>query len=681
MNNPLKSPLEYFISPKSIAIIGASRSPEKVGYQILKNLQDSGYLGRIFPVNPNAEEILGFNCYPTIADIPSAIDLAVIVVPAKIVPAILETCGQKEIKNIIIISANFKESGNKGELLERQINELKLKYHFKILGPNCLGMINSSQNLNVTFAKPKVQNGSVGVISQSGAFCSFLLDFGEQEKIGFSKFISLGNKLDLSELDFLPLLAKDKSTDLIVMYLESISSGEKLLEALREASKVKPVIITIGGITQQGQSAAKSHTGNLTSSADLVPSILKQGGATIPDNFENLKDLIRTHLNFNQTKVNQIAVISNSGGTGVLVVDQIIKNNLNLAELELKSQNLLKEKIEKATSTQNPIDLAGEAKAKDYQIALDITNHDKNVETQIVILTPQTSTEIEKTAEVISSYVKNKKPNLIASFVGGKQIETGIEILKKNHVLHFDDPMQAMRVLSQIKSDLNYRNNNRTSKINHSNKTANSKIRQQLFTDQDYFGLINDYQLPIVPSRSISSPENLGKAISDLKTPIALKNYPSDQGHKAKENRVILNLNNYQEALDTYNQLKKLPGTIIAQSMRQTPLELMIGYKKDPVLGNIIVIGAGGKYVEIEQDVSFVIAGASEYEITQALKETKIYYVAKKIYLGNLEQKLTDIANKINLLITQFPKIKEIDLNPVFVTDHNIEIADIRIIK
>ena len=423
--------LDNFFNPKSIAIIGASRDRNKLGYQILKNIIYSGFKGRIFPVNPKASIILGKDSYESVLKIPSKIDLAVIIVPNIIIPSIMEDLGKKGVKAVIIISAGFGETGEEGKSIEDNILEIARKNKIRIIGPNCLGVIDTFLPLNVSFAAGVPIKKNLAVISQSGAMCSAILDWASKNNIGFSKFISLGNKIDIDEVDLFRALEKDKNSKVILGYFESIKRGTEFIDAASRLSFKKPIIVIKAGLSKEGAKAASSHTGALASNAEVIKAVFNKSGIIQVSDIEELFDFSEAFSVLPMPKDNKVAVLANAGGPSVIAADAISQSNLTLAKFTQNTIKNLKSKMPSSASISNPVDIVGDADAKRFKIAADIILKDKNLSNLIVILTPQTSTEVEKTAKSIVRLKKKFNKSILASFIGGKAIEKGVQILEK----------------------------------------------------------------------------------------------------------------------------------------------------------------------------------------------------------------------------------------------------------
>ena len=453
--------LDTFFVPRSVAIIGASRTPGKVGHILTKNVIDSGFRGEIYLINPNANEILGLKCYPSILDAPEQIDLAIFAIPADLVLKVADECGRKGVKGLIVISAGFKETGRKGAILEEQLLELGRKFNMRIQGPNCLGIINTSASLNLSFAEGMPRRGSIGFISQSGALGTAVLDWILKEEIGFHSFVSLGNKADLDEIDFIEAMGDDEEVSVILLYIESIEEGRKFLDVVSDVVVKKPVIVLKGGTSTAGAKAAGSHTGALVGSFLVYQTAFNRTGVILA---EGVEELFNFGIAFSEQPIPEaegIAIVTNAGGPGILATDLSEKLGLMLSGLTLETQSQLREFLPPAAAVGNPVDILGDAKADRYKHAIERVLKDNNVNAVVVILTPQAMTESFATAEAVVELRNqlSEKP-IVTVFMGGRKVEEAQRLLKKwdlelmlylpeNFILHKDAVYSPKRLFLQ----------------------------------------------------------------------------------------------------------------------------------------------------------------------------------------------------------------------------------------
>ncbi len=697
-----------FLSPKSIAIIGASNHREKLGYQVLFNIVKGGYKGKIYPVNINKKikKILGFKNFNSVLDIKGKVDLAIVIIPAPFVPQVIEECGRKKIKGAVIISAGFGEIGKEGQKLEDKIIQIAQKYKTRILGPNCLGYIDTKINLNASFASAMPKEGNVAVISQSGAVCTAILDWALASNIGFSRFFSLGNKSDITELDLLPYLEKDENTKVIIAYLESVAEGKDRDDFRKIAKKLtlkKPLIIFKAGTTEAGAKAISSHTGSLAGSNAAVSALFKQSGVIRAQSLEDMFDWAEGFSQLKMPKGNRVAVITNAGGPGVMTTDAIEKTRLRLAHLEDKTIKKLKKALPPAANTLNPIDVIGDANTIRYKKALDVVEKDKNVDSILMLLTPQTSTEIEKTSKIILNKIKNSDKTIIPVYMGGEQVSKGIKIFEKESRAVFEYPERTIQALEKItfyenrEKELGRIHPPKIIRIKKSikqkiNKTIrNEKCKSSLIAGSKADYILKKYKIPTLKSRLVKNAFRATRIGKKIGFPVVFKIDSPDIIHKSDVGGVIVGVKNMTSAIKSYRQImknvkKKRPRAkingVMVYEMITLNQEFYIGAKRDPVHGPLIGFGLGGVYVEVLADTSFRLAPLSRFDIEKMLGELK----SKAIIEGIRGKKplnkkaIIDTLIKISNLMINHPQIQELDINPLMVDDKGVVAVDNRMI-
>ncbi len=683
-----KNLLDNFFNPKSIAVIGASSNKEKLGYGILKNILDYKYKGRVFPVNLKGGRILGLESYKSVLDIKNKIDLAIIIIPSKSVNFVLERCGKTGIKNVIIISAGFKEIGGAGVILEEEMKKIAEKYDIKIIGPNCLGILDSINNLNASFANGMVKKGSIGFISQSGAICTAMLDWADLNNVGFSRFVSLGNKSVVSEIEMIEFFKNDEKTKVVLAYLENITNGKKFMKVAAELAKIKPLIILKPGKSKASQKAMASHTGALASKEEIIKIAFRQAGIVRVNNLEELFNVTKFLSRNDYLNGNKIAIVTNAGGPGVICTDEIENNNLKLASLEKKTINILKKNLPAETSVNNPVDLIGDAKANRYEIATKTLLLDKNVDGVISILTPQTVTEISKTAEVLLNLSKKSKKPLLTSFIGGVSIESEARRLNKSQLTFYDYPLQAVFSLSKFwqyqqsqKIALDYL------EIINKNAKIKNKSAKILKSNPDFIEALNilkSYKIPIVKSLLAKNSSQAIKLVEEIGYPVALKISSSKISHKTEVGGVKINVISDLEVKEYFNQASKKLGAkldgIIIQPMIKGA-EIILGVKKDENFGHLIMFGLGGVFTEITKDVSFRLAPIDKTEALKMIREIKSFKILDgyrnlpKVNIDFIADSLVGLSE----LVSDHAEIKELDINPLIVTEKECFAVDVRI--
>lgn len=657
--------MDKLFNPQSVAIIGASRHPEKIGYQILDNLVRSGYRGKIFPVNPEAQEIQNLKVFNKISEINEPIDLALVVVPAKAVAEVLEKCVEKKVAYAIVISSGFSEIGEKGRLLQEEIKDVIINASpLRVVGPNCLGVINTSNGLNLTFAAPKLVRGGVSAVFQSGALGVALLDFTQKFEFGFAKFVSLGNKVDIEESEIIEYLANDPETKIIALYIEQISNLNKFFQKARYASSKKPIVILIGGVTQQGARAAYSHTAAMISPAHVNHAIFSQANLLVAKSIEEMLSIISILSCEPPVKDKNLAIITNAGGPGILATDaaSLYKFQLPLPDKKYftKSPNFLEN-----TSISNPLDLTGTAKAKDYKSALNYFTTDSRFSEILTILTPQTATEIEQTALVLSEFSNAQKP-IIASFLGDKTVEKGVEILRKNKVPHFEDPEEGIIALSKV---IKYWEKFCAPK----NKIEIEPFEQFIKPSGEALELIAGYNIPVPPSGIATTMDVALKIVSRIGMPVVVKNISKNIVHKYKAGKVILNV---QSESFLKESIRKVGFPVLIQRMVDSPFEVIVGAKRDSKLGVIVTFGWGGIFAEDLNDISTRILPLTEYDLDEMIKETKIsqILIREKIDFSGIKNIIIEICQ----IMIDFPQFTEMDLNPIKLKETSAVCVDAR---
>ncbi len=695
--------LDAIFYPKSIAIIGASTEVGHVGNDIVKNLVKQGYKGKIYPVNPKTTELYNLKCYPNISAIKSGVDLAVIVVPSGIVPAVLQEAAKKKIKGAIVISAGFKEVGNFD--LEKQVKEICQKNNIALVGPNCLGVINPENKMNASFANIMPPAGNIAFISQSGALCTAILDYAQKLDIGFSKFVSVGNKALMSEADLFDYLAKDKKTKVVAMYAEQLTNAPALIAAakkLTHGKNPKPVIAIKSGRTSAGASASASHTGALAGNDAAYEALFAQSGIIRVETIQELFDYLRVFTHNELPKGDRVAIVTNAGGPGVLTTDTVVLTGLKLAPISEATKAQLKKHLPPFANFKNPIDVLGDARADRYEAAINILEKDKNVDSIIVILTPQSVTEFSKTAQAIVHAKKKSKKPIVASFMGGHLVNLGIKILRSHGVSTFNFPESAAMALGAL-TDFKFiekEKNNSHFKFKNTNKNIIGKIfdeakarKQVFFPEVDSLPILHHYGFPTLPSYTASSAEEAHEIAKRIGKKVAMKIVSPDILHKTDSGGVMLGVTPENAASSFREMMKKvkknvptakIEGVLINEMIKEKGVEMILGAVKDAGLGHTIMVGLGGVYVEVFKDVAFGLAPLTKGDAQKMLSKLK----SKNILDGARGQTvldseaLIDCIGRLSQLLMDFPNIKELDINPLLVLPKGkgVRVLDARIV-
>ena len=449
-SQPLCSQMRELFEPTSVAVIGASQEKNKVGHIILANLMESGFKGGLYPINPRYQEVLGLKCYPTITDVPGGVEMAVVVVPAKFVLQVMEECGQKGVKAAVVISAGFKEVGLEGAQLEKQLGEIAHRYGMRVLGPNCLGLVNTHHHMNATFATEPPKQGNIAISSQSGAICVVMLDWAANINIGFSKFVSVGNKLDVDEGHLLEYLRDDPLTKVIGMYIEGTDRGREFLRQAELTTRVKPVIALKAGRTSSGAKAASSHTGAMSGSDKVYDAAMRQAGVVRVKNIEEMFDLLQAFSTMPLPQGEGVAIVTNAGGLGVMAADACSDNGLTLASFEAATIEKLRKKLPPAASLYNPMDVVGDADAERYDHAIRTVMDDPNVACVVALLAPTDLVDISSVARTLTAFAGSSPKPIVTAFVGGKEMAGPIDMLKAAGIPNYPSPDRGIRALAAM---------------------------------------------------------------------------------------------------------------------------------------------------------------------------------------------------------------------------------------
>lgn len=659
--------IENLLKPQSIAVIGASTDKEKIGYQILNNLIEGKFDGKIYPVNPKADKILDLKVYPEVTSIDEPVDLAVIVIPAPFVGSVLKQCAEKNVKSVIVITAGFAEAGEEGARLQKEIVEICNNANITMLGPNCLGLINTHANLNASFAQIMPKRGNISLISQSGAMITALIDWSRSAEEGFSKVFSMGNKADIKEEEVLEYLYNDPETSVIIAYLEQLNVTPRLTEVFSKYSKTKPTIVLFGGKTSFGASAASSHTGAIISSYLAIETYLKQAGAIVVSSLSELFSYCQLFSNLQKINDKNIAIITNAGGPGIITCDELFNRGLNLAKLSDESKETLKKNLRPFANTSNPIDILGDATEDDYKVALEIADNDSNVDGIIVLLTPQSSTNVDATAEVIASHT-SKKP-VVTAFIGGEELSSARNTLEKSGKPSFKSPDEAV---SSLKALFNFSSKEPALlPVEKGNATFTKENREEAFVKFD---------LPVLTYKQAENIDDLKTIAREIGYPVVLKTAKPEIIHKSDSGGVKLNIQNDQELEE---EASKMGFPVIIGKMVKGKHEIFMGIKKDESIGTLVAFGTGGIYSELYKDLSYRVAPISHEVAKEMIKETKM----GAILGGARGQDKYDLDKLANIIVNsarfadEYDNIKEIDFNPLIASFPDFYIVDARIIE
>ncbi len=689
--------LDSFFNPQSVAVVGVSNDPSKLGAVVFNNLIDAGYEGNLYAINPKCAgtQLYGKDCYASVRDLPEAIDLVVVVVPAKFTMPVIDDAIANKAKNISIITAGFGEVGN--HELEDTIAQKCAENGINLLGPNCLGHISTFDKVNASFADGFPSQGNVAFISQSGAYCSALMDWARENGIGFSHFISIGNKALLAEDRLLAALKDDKNTTAFVFYLESLKNGKEFLRVLKEVSKTKPVVIMEPGKSQKAQAASLSHTGSLAPNYRVLEIALKGSGViqayTTRELFSLLEILQYTH---HHEFDGSVAILTNAGGVGVLSSDLCEDNGLDLARPSEKTIETLRAALPAEASLGNPIDVIGDARADRYETALKILCESGEYKNILVLLTPQMVTDATGTAEAIVRIAPQyKNVNIFAVFVGGVKVKEGREILNKAHILNYEYPIDIIRSLGLLKAQMAYRGAKtitvETNEVPTAIKeaVASAKAEGLASLPQNVVNMIMDHYGIDYPKSGNYTDKAEAYAFCQkiFPSPVVLKLSAPDALHKTEMKGIYLNVHDeatFNEAWDGLNgsiekfQLKG--ASVLIQEMIVKATETIIGVNSDKNFGRIMVFGTGGIYTEVMKDTTLRILPAEDFDAM--IKETKVGTILNGVRGEDPKAvgPLAETLKKVQQVVLEIPEITSIDANPALVTKDRAVVVDFKML-
>lgn len=691
-----------FLSPKSIAIIGASDKEGSVGRAITSNIM-KGYKGKIYPISPTRDRVFDMPAFKTVLDVKDKIDLAVVVTKNDIVPAVLEECGKKKIQGVIVITAGFKEVNEEGRKLEQQLKDIVKKYGIKMIGPNCLGVMNLDPKtmMNSTFLKITPKSGQIALVSQSGAICAALVEDASAQGIGFSAVISLGNKADMSEIDVLKMLAEHEQTKVIVMYLEDMGDGQEFLRVCKQITKKlkKPVLVLKSGRSPEGAKAAMSHTGALMGSDEIYDAVLNQSGAIRVDSMEELFDYATAFSKQPLPLKGDLVIVSNAGGPAIISTDACSKYGIKMATIE-DIRPKINAVIPPWGSSRNPVDIVGDADFNRFNNVLENVLAHKNVGSVIAMCTPSATLDYDKLAEVVVKMSKKYKKTMLASLMGLDEGIKNREILAAGGVPYYtyaEGAIRALRAMLRFSSWLNTPEGTIT-KFK-ADKAAVKKVfasvRKQGRTnllEEEGQEVLRAYGFPLPQSLLAKTAADAVKHAKKIGFPVVMKIASPQIIHKSDAGGVKVGIASEQAVRDAFDQITKnakkydknaqIKGVLI-QEMVKGGKELIIGSKQEPGFGPVIMLGMGGIYVEVLKDVTFRLAPVTNKEADDMIGSIK----TKKLLEGVRgekpadKKKLSELIQKLSALVTDFEEIKELDMNPVLVMEQGkgCKILDIRI--
>jgi acetate---CoA ligase (ADP-forming) len=676
--------LEAIFAPQSVAIVGASPDPSKLGHRVLRNVVDNGYAGRVFPVHPTAPTVLDLPAFPSISAIPEPIDLAVIVVPAQAVLGVVEECGKQAVRGLVVISAGFKEVGRAGKELERKLIDLVRAYSMRMVGPNCLGIIDTTTKLNASFAALMPEAGQIAFMSQSGALCTAILDWSKPEGIGFSRFVSLGNKGDVDEVALLQAWGDDPANRVILAYLEGINDGSAFIQTARKVTKRTPVIAIKSGTTQAGTRAISSHTGSLAGSERAYEAAFSQSGILRANTMEELFDYAMAFAYQPLIGGNRLAIVTNAGGPGIIATDAAERSGLALAQFTPETIELLQRNLPPAASVFNPIDVIGDARSDRYRVALAAALADPNVDAALILFTPQAGSEPEETARVVAELSANQPKPVATSYMGAASLGPALKLLNEHRIPNYAFPERAISALGAMARQREW---SAKGASNYVHFDVDTERVRQVFARVRAAGrvelgeieareVIEAYGMRLPKSQLARSPDEAAAIAAAIGFPVVMKISSPDILHKSDIGGVRVGVADAAAARDSYELIEyrarkysrdaTIWGVLVQEQVRKGR-EVLVGVNRDPQFGPLVVFGLGGIYVEVLKDVTFRLAPITRAEAAEQVRSIRTYALLQGVR-GEAPADIAaaeEIILRVSQLVTEFPEIVEMDINPL----------------
>jgi len=699
--------LDRIFNPKSIAIVGASEEEGTVGYALMRNLIELKFQGDIYPVNIRKTEILGYKAYPSVEQIPERVDLAVIATPARTVPDVVEQCGKAGIMALVIISAGFKEIGPEGKALEERILEIKSKYGLRIIGPNCLGVIRPSINLNVTFISKMPKPGNIAFISQSGALGSAILDWAIHENIGFSNFVSIGSMIDVDFGDLIDYFGTDPKTKSILMYIEGLTDARKFMSAARHFARAKPIIVVKAGKFGESAKAAASHTGSLTGEDLIYDKAFRRAGIVRVDEIADLFNCAEVLGTQPLPRGPNLAIITNAGGPGVMATDATIARGGKMAQLSPKTMEALNNFLPHYWSRGNPIDILGDAKADRYKATVEACLNDENIDGILIIYTAQAVGEPVEIAKTIAELCRGRtyqNKTILTSFMGYGAVEEANHVFNQNNIPTYSTPEQAVKTymyMYQYKSNLELLYETpeelpvdvappkRPLMVIMRNM---AKENREILNEAEAKTFLEYYGLPVVKTKVAQNADQAAGIAKEIGYPVVLKILSPQIVHKTDAGGVVLDIHSEAELREAYERIMQrakqynpdaeILGVTVQQMIKKHGYEVIIGAKTDPLFGPVILFGMGGIGVELFKDFSLGLPPLNQTLVRRIMEETKVYQLLKgyrNVPPANIKL-LEEIMVLFSQMLIDFPQLKEVDINPLFINEREAYAFDARIV-
>lgn len=692
------SSIQYFFRPAGVALIGASSNPMKLSYGVLENMTRYGYEGKVYPVNPKSSEILGLPCFPDISAVPDPVELAVLMIPAPYVADTLEACGKRGLKAVTIISGGFKEVGKEGAALEQKCVQIARTYGMRLIGPNCVGTMDLYSGLNTTFIRGMPEKGHIGFISQSGAVCGAVVDWVMDKGVGFSHFVSMGNEADVDETDLIEFLMDEPNVRVIATYVEAIRDGEKFRRVAERVAREKPIVMLKAGRSEAGERAVSSHTGSLAGTYTAYQTAFKQAGVIEATSAQELFDIAVALASQPLPAGKRTAIVTNAGGPAALASDSLSQFGFQLVDLEQKTKDDLRKRLNPSAQVENPIDMLGGATPEEYALALNACIADKNIDVVIPINVPTSLVNPVEIASAFADAADETEKTVIACLMGEVSIPEARRLLHARNVPIYTFPEQIGKVVGAMDW---YRTWLETAQEPEAPLAGIRKHEAdaifELGANERFWGesavrpLLAAYGIPLVAGKPAADREEAVCVAEEMGYPIVMKIISPDILHKSDAGAIRLNLKTTADVKAAFEQVMKsskeyrkdarIEGVLIEQ-MAPKGIETIVGMRKDPQFGPLIMFGLGGIYVELFTDIAFRLAPLNEMDARAMIRETR----AGKLLSGLRGQAPADVDAVVSVILrlaklaTDFPGISEIEINPLVVLEKGALALDARAI-
>ncbi|MCX7426792.1 MAG: acetate--CoA ligase family protein [Planctomycetia bacterium] len=695
-------PLDSVFSPKSVAVAGVTPTPGTVPFDIFYNILTSGYRGTVYPVAPGKRSICAVKAYRYVLDIEEDVDQAVIVFPANVVDRAIQQCGQKGIKSVIVISAGFREVGPKGRQREERLKDICREYNISMVGPNCLGVINTDPEvqLNASFARKMPEAGRIAFLSQSGALCTAVLDYAREKRIGFSKFVSFGNKAGVTEIELFDYLHQDPQTDVILLYLEELRDGRGLIEAARRVTRgenAKPILAIKSGRTPQGADAASSHTGSLAGEDMICDAVFREAGIIRVVSIEQMFNSAIMYAYQPMPADDRLAIVTNAGGPGVMATDAAVSVGLSIPRFNPATTAKLKEALPETANIKNPVDVIGDARADRYNAAVAAVLEDPNVDQALVILTPQSMTDIDAIARGICQVHKTAAKPIACSFMGAADVGSGIHLLQAAHIPHYILPEWACEAMADVQRIRRWREQpiGDIERLPVDRAAAGAILDaapEGYLTEDQGLAVLKAYGLPVPRHMLCTNADEAVAFAEQIGYPVVLRAISSQIVHKSELKAVALNLDSADAVRGAFERMRRhmaetvpeidLHGLLVRR-MIPDGYEIILGGKRDPSFGPTVMFGLGGIYVALFKDVTFGLAPLDRHTAARMVRQVKASQLLEgarggaRADIEGIEQSLV----RVGQLVGDFDRISELDINPLIAGPANVGnmVADVRI--